>query len=573
MSRTNVSILLATSASSPNLLVWVHYDNILEVKTMILRHLPMLVYAQNAAVSSVAQRDPTMTSLYFDNTEFDLYTAKVEHSTPASSLRLRWTDHLSTKPDVLLERKVIEEDDKSTEIKIPVKDRQVQSILRGQYDLQKQIEKLRTRAGETPQSIDAFESNVKAVQSMIKEQKLQPMMRANYTRTAFHIPGDNKLKISLDTNLAFIREDTLDDEQPARQPDSWHRQDIDTHNLEYPFSTLPNAHVHRFPHAVLEIKQRGLTSRAWVTDLMSSHLVKEAPRFSKFVHGVSRLFDDHVNTFPFWLSSLEQDIRQAPAEAVQDAKARKIRQDEDDSAVGSLALHLRTKIGRTGSLSSPNGPSFSQGTSFRNSPRVTSSSYEVGSSPKSHRQSRRYSTRRQSIPTSVIEDDEPEAAQPDASDSTKPTKQTGVLSSLSVLPYVKRKHKPYNNAPLPPGISEPEQWIKDQGPVKVEAKVWLANQRTYVKWQNVSILLVTLSVALYNTASVGNELARTVAIVYTLLAVFIGVWGWWVYVWRSRLIRERSGKSFDALTGPIVVCVSLLSALILNFVFAMKEVV
>lgn len=31
---------------------------------------------------------------------------------------------------------------------------------------------------------------------------------------------------------------------------------------------------------------------------------------------------------------------------------------------------------------------------------------------------------------------------------------------------------------LPPGVEEPKVWIKDSGPVKIEPKVWLANQRS-----------------------------------------------------------------------------------------------
>jgi hypothetical protein len=40
-----------------------------------------------------------------------------------------------------------------------------------------------------------------------------------------------------------------------------------------------------------------------------------------------------------------------------------------------------------------------------------------------------------------------------------------------------------------------------------------------------------------------------------------------MYWYRSKLIRERSGKDFDGLTGPLVVCVGLAVALCLNFGF------
>jgi len=126
---------------------------------------------------------------------------------------------------------------------------------------------------------------------------------------------------------------------------------------------------------------------------------------------------------------------------------------------------------------------------------------------------------------------------------------------------------------LPPGVKHPGTFIKDMAPVKVEPKVWLANQRTFIKWQHVTVLLATLSLGLYNAAGPQNNVARILAVVYTLIAVFAGVWGWWIYMVRSRLIMERSGKDFDNIFGPVVVCISLAVALCLNFAFKYRAAI
>jgi uncharacterized membrane protein YidH (DUF202 family) len=143
-------------------------------------------------------------------------------------------------------------------------------------------------------------------------------------------------------------------------------------------------------------------------------------------------------------------------------------------------------------------------------------------------------------------------------------------SAFSTSKYAAHKR---SKGKLPPGVEKPAFWIKDQGPVKVEAKVWLANQRTFIKWQHVSVLLASLSLGLYNAAGKENNVARSLAVVYTLVAVFTGVWGYGVYIWRSRLIERRSGRDFDAVAGPVVVCVGLAVALVLNFGFKASHVV
>lgn len=147
------------------------------------------------------------------------------------------------------------------------------------------------------------------------------------------------------------------------------------------------------------------------------------------------------------------------------------------------------------------------------------------------------------------------------------TTQGGLKNLFPTFSTSKYARARRSRTKLPPGVSKPDYWIKDQGPVKVEAKVWLANQRTFIKWQHVSILLASLSLGLYNAAGENNNLARALGIVYTILAVFAAAWGYGIYMWRVRLIERRSGKDFDAISGPIIVCAGLIIALLLNFIF------
>ncbi|KAH2130509.1 Phosphate metabolism transcription protein [Aspergillus fumigatus] len=527
---------------------WVHEDNILEVKTYILRRLPVLIYNPKSSRDFESlPEDPTITSLYFDNPQFDLYNQKVAKAPEAGSLRLRWTGDLKDTPAIFLEKKIVTSDDYSKEVKVQLKKKHVQEFLEGKYTFEKQLHRMEGLNNGESAEAETLKKDVEELQSFIKENNLQPMLRANYTRTAFQIPGDDRIRISLDTNLALIREDALDEERPCRDPTDWHRRDIDDSGMQYPFDGIRTGEVNRFPHALLEIKLRGSAHHIeWVNELMVSHLVKEAPRFSKFVHGVAQLFEDHVNSFPFWLSELENDIRRDPETAFREEQERLAKRAEDDMAVGSFLGNRASPTVRP-MVGSP----------------VTMFS-ELGSSARARQPSQ--PGPQPSRPT-IQEGEGRTFPEESAPGETQPITSSRLAALFPSFPISRSSRSHRQSVVLPPGVREPLTWIKDSGPVRVESKVYLANQRTFIKWLHISILLSSLSLGLYNAAGKHNDIARALSIVYTFFALFAAAWGWYMYEKRSRLIRQRSGRDLDNTFGPIVVCIGLAIALVLNFAF------
>ena len=395
-----------------------------------------------------------------------------------------------------MEEKTAEESGDSSEIRLPIKEKYIQAFISGNYGMEKVLDKLRERQGGDNGDVLRLKDSVEAIRRFIHDNKLQPMLRANYTRTAFQIPGDERVRISLDTEIVLLREDCLDHERPCRDPTAWHRADIDTNEMEYPFPGIRQGEIMRFPYASLEIKVRDSTTRKtneWVSDLMSSHLVKEAPRFSKFVHGVAQLFEDHVNTFPFWLSEMEVDIRRNPEKAFQEEQEKKAKHAEDEQAVGSL-------------LGSKNTPAF-----------VAAVGSPIGKSAESKSLLALSATGNRAREEASNEDDEPGRSLSFQDHS----RLRSFLPSFSSSKYARSGRS--ESVRLPPGVQKPGRLIKDSGPVRVEPKVWLANQRTFIKWQHISILLATLSLSLYNAAGETNGIARGLAIVYTLVAGIAGV--------------------------------------------------
>ncbi|KKF97337.1 Vacuolar transporter chaperone 2 [Ceratocystis platani] len=520
---------------------WVHPDNLLEVKTYILRRLPALVYAEQAASVDDASNDPTITSLYFDGPKFSLYSKKVERNAKASSLRLRWYGDLNSVPELKMEEKTVHASGSAEEHKFDIKQKWIKPYLDGQYKMERSIAKME-RQGQQAIEIDAFKATTSRIQESILSQKLAPVLRATYVRTAFQQLSDDRVRISIDTDVAFIREDTLDLSRPCRDPASWHRTDIDNSNMKYPFSNINQSEISKFPYAILEIKlQEGRKRPEWVEDLMGSHLVYPAPGFSKFVHGVASLFEDYVNALPFWISELEGDIRKDPKEAFDEEVQRRIQKAEDEQIVGSL---LGAKV----------GSSFKPTTSSPVAEGILTQRAQAemsGVQPSNLSPSSRTNT----------EDEVPAR-----------TGISSVLPSFSMSRYAqnRRAKQSANSQELPEGVVEPEVWIKNSGELKIEPKVWLANERTFLKWQHISILLGGLAVALYSAAG-KDTVAEIMGITYIIIAIFAGGWGYTMMNVRRRMIHERSGRDFDNVVGPLIIAVAMAGALVVNFFLEFRK--
>ncbi|KAI1007475.1 Vacuolar transporter chaperone 4 [Podosphaera aphanis] len=530
---------------------WIHPENLLEVKTYILRRLPVLIYSQHSSKDPDAvQGDPTLNSLYLDSPDFILYNRKVDRHQSASSLRIRWFGQLNDKPELFVEQKTVHENGMSEEKRFQIKEKYIQPFIKGQYKMEKSIAKMERQ--EQPEiKIEEFKKTVSEIQSFILDNELQPALRAHYTRTAFQKPFDERVRISIDTNLVFIREDCLDQGRPCRNPDNWHRLDVDNARMSYPFSDLNQGEINRFPYAQLEIKVKDDGSKKspqWVEDLMASHLVHKTPRFSKFVHGIAVSFEDHVNNLPFWLSDLEVDIRKDPQVAFEEEEQRKAIDAENDQVVGSLL-----------------GTSKRAPMSYKaNIAANLSKSYIQGSIPTEERVHRPGMSRSKSK---------------NFLDESKTKSIRGYQTMISLFPsfsnsrYAQARRR---SVVLPPGVTKPELLIKDSGPVHIEPKVWFANERTFVKWMQISIQLAVLGVGLNAAGSAyrssDKQLAAWFSVFYVIIAAFTCCWGIYMQKIRRQMITERSGKDFDNSFGPIVVGCSFFLLLVMNFWFKLREV-
>ncbi|ORY75451.1 vacuolar transporter chaperon [Protomyces lactucae-debilis] len=99
-------------------------------------------------------------------------------------------------------------------------------------------------------------------------------------------------------------------------------------------------------------------------------------------------------------------------------------------------------------------------------------------------------------------------------------------------------------------------------PVRVEPKVFFANERTFLSWLNFTVILGGLAVGLLNF---GDKVGRISAGLFTFVAMATMIYALVTYHWRANAIRKRGSGPYDDRFGPTMLCIFLLAAVVVNF--------
>ena len=198
-------------------------------------------------------KDSAITSIYFDNEDLDLYLGRLEKTEGAQAIRLRWYGDINN-TQIFVERKTHREDwtgEKSVKARFPIKEHKVNAFLSGDYTMDDEFAALVDKGKKSQAEVDSMLQLANEVQYAVLTRRLQPgtcihhpqfpppvdvrevVMRTFYNRTAFQLPGDARVRISLDTELTMVREDNWDGR--VRTGDNWRRTDI---GIDWPFDQL-----------------------------------------------------------------------------------------------------------------------------------------------------------------------------------------------------------------------------------------------------------------------------------------------------------------------------------------------
>eukprot|EP00124_Ichthyophonus_hoferi_P004446 Ihof_evm3s490 gene=Ihof_evmTU3s490 len=282
---------------------WVHVDNVTDVKLYILQNLPVYSSKQDPSQPLGA----LVSSIYFDNSQLELYHQRTEKADTAQSVRVSW--YGVNPSEVSVERKVHTNywtGDQIRKERFSLKTKAVAGFVAGTYRLESKEAKM-IRDGKTPQQARDIITAAASVQSAFVDKELTPCVRVCHSRTAFEHStykevggegeGEGEVRITLDTDVTLIKET---------------QSSIDAclhDNMIPPYKNVRAGDITRFPYAVLNVKLQTSAEAlppAWVDHLMRSHLVESVPCFSPYIHGVSVLYEEHLRVLPFWHIQMER---------------------------------------------------------------------------------------------------------------------------------------------------------------------------------------------------------------------------------------------------------------------------
>lgn len=586
---------------------WVHADNITEVKLIILKHLPVLVFNPN---KEFEEKDSAITSIYYDNVDtWELYEGRLKKTEGAEAIRLRWYGGMENET-IFVERKTHREDwtgEKSVKARFTLKEKNVNAFMAGKMTVEEAFAKMRKEKKKSEKEIADLEQLAREIQYRVITRKLVPVTRSFYHRTAFQLPGDARVRISLDTELTMTREDNLDGKQ--RSGDNWRRMDI---GIDWPFSQLPPEDVERFPYAVLEVKlqtQAGQEPPQWVRDLTASHLVEAVPKFSKFIHGTATLFPHKINLLPYWFPQMDIDIRkpithrfgiERPATTssystseIDDDDSdddygrhtqeppRGFEQDDDDdegqrrlrAARDALEQHQADQDIEDHEQREANGDARAPGNSLDVEERIASmplvdEEYLYDTDEEEGPEDRLEEAKRSGswhyypllLQHHAIKAGEAISQAFRKVPTTTPLPQSGDVGAAIPPGQPVRTTKRFK---APPGK-------KVHVPVRVEPKVYFATERTFLSWLEFSIILGSIAATLVNF---GDNLSLLSAWAFTVVAVAALLYSVIIYALRVNLIRKRraqiGGRYYDK-WGTSLLCIGLLAATAISFGLRLK---
>ncbi|EKC97695.1 vacuole fusion, non-autophagic-related protein [Trichosporon asahii var. asahii CBS 8904] len=561
---------------------WVHEENIVPLKLNILKHLPVLVFDTKKEFNV---KDSAITSIYYDNEELELYLGRLEKTEGAEAIRMRWYGDVDGKV-VFVERKTHREDwtgEKSVKERFTIKEDKLNDFCAGRYTMDEEFDALVKKGKKTEKEVEGMKQLADEIQYAIVTRNLRPVMRSFYNRTAFQLPGNATVRISLDTELTLVREDNFDGND--RTHGNWRRTDF---GIDYPFPTVKKEDKEIFPYGILEVKlatRVGEEPPQWIRDLVNSHLVEAVPKFSKFIHGCATLLPERVDLVPFWLPQMDQDIRKpvSSRSRVLIERPTSVPTSGEHSNAGESPV-IDASTGYNEPVSEGEEDEYLVNTAAEHDEdRLLRLPPEAQADAKAAREHRERKLR--------------ENGKADDSGFQRPTGKGQYDRALRVDPLTPSNRFDLNVSAVDAKLAQAERDTREDAeeaqleadedddpavtltrefrappgkriaiPVRIEPKVIFAAERTFLKWMNFAVLLSMVSIALMNFISADDSVGIIASACFTFSALLATAYSGYMYVLRILRIRDRRAINYHDKWGPTFLCFTVIASVVINLV-------
>ncbi|KAK9807603.1 hypothetical protein WJX72_003876 [[Myrmecia] bisecta] len=497
---------------------WVRTHDASAVKHHILQHLPVFQYESEVEGQQDSQ---LINSVYLDNSSMELYHGRLDKRPNAIAIRIRWYGN-GDPSTVFVERKTHREGwkgEESVKERFTLMEEKVVPFLEGEYTLEQACADLRAK-GKSEGEVEKFSKLFVEIQQAVDSKQLRPMIRTQYMRTAFQIPFDATVRVSLDTNLAMIKENP-DDGPTCTHLGRWYRD---------PTLPLPRTEVTRFPHAVLEVKlslPEGVQAPTWVAELLESGYLTEVHKFSKFIHGSATLLPDMVQAVPYWV--------------------------DDESIRPSMLASAANPPVPTPVASTSNG--------------IVAQPAEVLARHKPRRR------------TTATEDDElshPLLGDQPTLQLMAPRNEVGFGRGRDKKGWMDWWFNTRKPRKQPVAMAR-------STPMRIEPKTFFANERTFLTWLHMAVTIGSIASALLGFAGTASRsdvkpskkaadhLVETIALILLPVAVLMVGYAMFVFVVRGRQIARKQVGYIDDRFGPYGLAAVVTSALTAILVLSLVD--
>ncbi|PSR83226.1 hypothetical protein PHLCEN_2v5788 [Hermanssonia centrifuga] len=489
--------------------------------------------------------------------------------------------------------------------------------------MDEEFQGLVTKGKKTQEDVDGMIQLANEVQYAVLTKKLEPVMRTFYNRTAFQLPGDARVRISLDTELTMIREDDWDG--TVRSGSNWRRTDI---GIDHPFEQLPDG---------------------------------DKELFNKFIHGCATLLPERVDLVPFWLPQMDVDILKPDTGALQierplqsSSRGTSSSERQESSGVvtpemGIESRHYTEPVSEGEEDEEMDlAPARDEGAriGLRDADVAAAVAFREMSLKEQEKQKQKGGVEGSRVPGVKARDTIVQEVEEDADDEADDDGGAGVDERTPFLKTRKHtgkapagddsKHRALSIDPLAPssafdetlrdrlredverkrsskgkkaGDEEDEEgddeededeerqvgpsvravreserllernWSAPPGkriavPVRVEPKVYFATERTFLKWLHFAIYIGTIATALLNFIPAEDTVGLISAGLFTFAALVAIAYSAVIFVYRAYSIRHRlaDGMYYDKY-GPSLLAFLLLGAILTNIGLRLREMI